>query len=123
MAMFRRSLSSIESGVIFQSLVWAGIAVAMVHFIHFVPRTPNLFVCVLAGLATPCALQVPGILMRSLDKKRLHQDFAAYRAGNISVVLIIGFITGIYIYSVFPRASQPRGEKNSTRQPAEAVQR
>lgn len=109
--------------MVLQSLIWAGIAVALIHFIHFVPSTPNLLLCVLAGLATPCALQVPGILMRSLDKKRLHQDFAAYRAGNISIVLIIGFITGIYIYSVFPRASQPRDHQNTPRQPDTAAQR
>lgn len=121
--MFRRSLSCIESRVVLQSLIWAGIAVALVHFIHFVPSTPNLLLCVLAGLATPCALQVPGILMRSLDKKRLHQDFAAYRAGNISIVLIIGFITGLYIYAMLPRADHPQEGKTPTQQPAAAVQR
>ena len=103
--MFWRMFHSIESRVVFTGLFYAGIAIALLHRVKWSPGTPNLLVCLLCGFALPVALQIPGILMRSLDKKRLHQDHEAYRKGNLIVVLLIGLITGLYLFSAYPRTA------------------
>lgn len=106
--MFSRMFHSIESRVVFTGLFYAGIAIALLHGVKWSPGAPNLLVCLLCGLALPVTLQIPGILMRSLDKKRLHQDHEAYRKGNLIIVLLIGLITGIYLFSAYPRfAAEP----------------
>jgi hypothetical protein len=101
--MFSRMFHSIESRVVFTGFFYAGIAIALLHGVKWNPGTPNLLVCLLCGIALPVTLQVPGILMRSLDKKRLQQDHEAYRKGNLIVALMIGLITGLYLYAAYPR--------------------